>query len=185
MQVRLESLEGRVVLSTTTHLTHPIAVAHTPQVQVSQVHAATTKAQATSNPVLVNLTPMTTGITITSVTYDPRIHLITVKGMATTTTSTTNSGAYYPYTPIYPANRYIGVSASQAINRTQSVTGFEYSNLTINNPSETKVAFEGRVVASAGNFSAGIVNLTINSSDAYYNYTTLNVLARMRIAKAY
>ncbi len=197
--LRLETLEGRMVLSSAASPTHAAVAAHVaPQAHAAPVHAtahkataaatssASASASAANGQILVNLTPATTGIAITSVTFDPRIHLIMVKG-----TTDINSAAfpnYYGFTPTYPTTAFIGVSANQAVNRFQSVAGSLYTSVSIANASVTRVPFQGRILASAGMFESGVVSISVTSSSPYYyyyGYNTLTVIARMHNAKAY
>jgi hypothetical protein len=182
--LQLETLEGRVVLSSATHTIHAAVAAHA---HVASEHATAQKAPAIPNPVLVNLTPATTGIAITDVSYDSRIHLITIKG--TLTISTTVPPPYYD-TPTYPSIDYIGVNVTQAVNRIQSVSGYQYTQATIADATVTKIPFTSKILATAGEFESGNVGITVTSSNEYnyvyaYSYSTLSVVARMRNAKAY
>jgi hypothetical protein len=183
----LETLEGRVVLSSATHSLHAAVAAHSPQVHVTQAHATTHKTSAVPNPVLVSLTPATSGITISDVSFDSRIHLITIKGTITIDQQDLPP-PYYGSTPTYPMTDYLGVNATQAVNRLQSVSGYQYLDEPIADASVTKIPFTSRIVATAGEFKSGIVGITVTSSSySYYDYSyfTLSVVARMRNAKAY
>ena len=178
----IEVLEGRVVLTAAAHPLHALGAAHA---EVARLHATAQKATAAANPVLVDLTPGTKGITITSVTYDQRLHLISVSGTVSVTASNATAGGYYPYVPSYPTTQFIGVTANQAVNRLQSVGGAQYSSLPVADASVTTLPFVERIVAYSGQFAKGTVNLTVNSSSGYGAYSTLNVIARLRPAKAY
>jgi hypothetical protein len=184
--LQLETLEGRLVLSTAAHPLHAAVATHAPQAHVAQAHVTAPKAPAIPNPVLVNLTPGTTGITITDVSYDARVHLITVKGTITVPPQTPPLYYYYGYPTPYPTTDYIGVVATQAVNRLQSVSGYQYSNKIIADATVTKIPFSGNILATAGEFKSGIVTISVTSSIAYdYNYSTYSVIAHMRNAKAY
>ncbi len=184
--IQLETLEGRIPLSATAHPLHALATAHHAPAHVAQVHESSKKAPAIPNPVLVNLTPGTTGVTITDVSYDARIHLITVKG--TIAVPPTTYSPYYPYETYYPSTSYLGVTASQSVDRLHSVSGFQSTYLTVADASVTSVKFQESIVATAGEFKGGNVVLSVTSSINYYynySYSSQSVIAHMRNAKAY
>ena len=181
--VRVETLEGRVVLSSVAHPAHAPAI-HSPQAHVAAVHTTAHQNATIPNPVLVNLTPGVTGIQLTDVSFDPRVNVISVKG--TIDIVPTTALPYEGYTPTFPESNYVGISATQAITRFQSVSGFQYVTATIPDATTTQIPFQGRVVASSGKFQSGLVTLSITSSNSnIYSYVTLSVVAHMRKAKAY
>ncbi len=186
-EFQLETLEGRIVQSATAQPLHALHSAARPA-HVAPVHSATTqKAPAIPNPVLVDLTPTTTSIKITDVSYDSRINLITVKGTVKLTNQSPYPGyPYYYYQPNYPATAYITVAASEAIDRFRSVSGSQYTNVPIPDTKVTTVPFTEHILASSGMFKGGNVVLAVSESDSnYYYYSTKTVIARMRNAKAY
>lgn len=180
----LEALEGRVALSSAAHSGHAVAAAAAePSAHVESAHVRARQVATAAGPVLVNLTPGTTGVAITKVTYDPRVHLITVRGTVDVNRQAIPS---YGYVPPYPTTEYLGVNATQAVNRFQSVSGFQYPNVTIADPTVQTVPFTTRILASTGQFRSGVVNLSVTASNPYnYNYQTFSVLARMQSAKAF
>ncbi len=196
--LQVEALEGRQVLSTIAHPVHPAAVpvpqvhaaavhpaqAHATATHASRAHAAAAHAATIPNPVLVNLTPGVTGIKITDVSFDRRVDVITVAG--TIDISPESLSPYYGYIASFPESNYVGISATQAVNRFQSVSGSQYLTESIPTATTTQISFQGRVVASPGEFKSGLVTLSITSSNYFnYSFVTLSVIAQMRNGKAY
>ncbi len=177
--IRLETLEGRLALSGAAVPLHALAAshgaqAHVAQAHVAQAHATSHKAPAVPNPVLVNLTPNTSGVVITDATYDPRVHLLTIKGTVDVSAPPTSPYPGYPYPgypgPTYPTSTYITVAASQAVNRTASVSGSQYSSVAIADASVKTVQFTDKLVATSGEFESGNVVVTVGNSGPYYYY---------------
>ena len=97
--------------------------------------------------------------------WNSRPRTVSLTGRSDTVNSSTIP-PYNGYTPFYPTTSYLGVSVTQAVTRFQSVNGYRYSNNGIANASVTQIPFTEKILASAGRFSAGTVDVSISSSDA-------------------
>jgi hypothetical protein len=158
----LDCLEGRLVLSTAAMDTF------------GRVHILTSHRKPAS-PVIAYLSPDQSAIEITAANFDVRAKVITIKGTALGGATQPSE----PYSPDYmgPTTVTVSLSATQAINRTRSISGYgstENISATVGQSSP----FVIRIVANAGYFIKGdaVLNLTASAyattpSDSYYYWS--------------
>jgi hypothetical protein len=160
VRFQVESLEGRLPLS---------ALAHA----------------APATPVVVDLTPQQTDITVTAAGVDPRIGVVTIRGTATCTVSPFFPGPFPPFfpPPSGPFPLAISVNVTQPVTRLQSVNGFGSASAVCNAPGQ-QVPFTVRLTASNGRFGRGLATLSLfPSSGPFGPGGSEMVVVRLRPAR--
>jgi hypothetical protein len=153
---QVEALEGRVTLST---------MAHT----------------APATPVVVDLTPQQTGITITEARVDPRIGVVTLRGTANCSVPPFFPGPFPPPSGPFPFS--ISVNVTQPVSRLESVNGSGFTFAVCNAPGQ-QVPFTVLLTASNGRFGRGLATLSLFPSSGPFGFGGPEmVVVRLRPAR--
>jgi hypothetical protein len=149
---RLEAMEERLPLSATAHAIHVVPAAHA--------------RHSVRHPIVVNLTPQSTGIQITDAAIDTRAGVIRIEGVVTY--PPLNPPPYY-YPSDTPLTSSVSLSVTQTAGRLRSLNGYATSSSMNYVQTGFSSPFTLYVTAASGYFVPGKATVSLSSYLPYYS----------------